>query len=70
MLKVPTGGRKKKLRHNTPKTETTMAGREPQLAAINRTTSNIASATVVGFMLAPNGLSEAVTAAMPTTPTM
>ena len=49
IVNVPTGGRKKKLKQNTPAIDARTAGREPNLVATKSITSNSARATVVGL---------------------
>ena len=50
MVKVPTGGRKKKLRVNIAATDATIATRSRPIVAVPRTMSRSASETVVGLM--------------------
>jgi hypothetical protein len=50
MLNVPTGGRKKKLKHAAPSSEAKTAGFGPQAVATKRIISKNVSATVVGLI--------------------
>ena len=65
MVRVPCGGRKKKLKHTTPSRDATTAGREPQAVATKRTIKRKQSATVVGLALAPSSFNKPVAAAIP-----
>src|SRR4051812_47952396 len=64
---VPKGGRKKKLKHETPSSEASTAGLDPHDVATKRTISNKLRATVVGLTWPPNTLRTAVAAAITTT---
>src|SRR6266508_4401752 len=66
MVKVPNGGRKKKLKQTTPSKEANTAGPEPHRVATKRITSRKASATVVGLMRSPRSFKTPVPAAIPT----
>ena len=49
MVKVKSGGRKKKLKHSTPAMEATMASSKPHAVAIARVASRNVMATVVAL---------------------
>ena len=50
MVHVPTGGRKKKLKHSIDATDVTTATRSRDVAAVISTTSRNVSATVVALV--------------------
>jgi hypothetical protein len=69
IVKLPSGGRKKKLKQSIASTAVVEAGVLPQRVATNNTTSKNANATVVGLTCVPNALRTTVTAATLAAPT-
>src|SRR6202795_471393 len=67
MLKVPTGGKKKKLKHNTAKTEAVIDSTSPHLAAMNRIATRYAKPAVVALTDTARKQIQVIAATMPAT---
>ncbi len=60
IVKVPNGGRKKKLKQSIARIDAASAGRLPQRVAMNKTVSSRASETVAALTCAPTVFSSNV----------